>query len=99
MVFRRVHVGFGEASDRCGRSCCGGWFRQPGRGAILPVGYGYNKGGVVGAIINGVLGGGQYRYGNQYGYSQSGDRYAVGRCCRAVQARLGGGYGVGGYGY
>ncbi len=63
-------------------------------------GYGYNNGGgVVGAIVNSVIGGGQYGYGN-YGTN---DRFAVDQCSRAVEARLGGGYGnyggYGGYGY
>lgn len=64
-------------------------FATPAAAQYYP-GYGYNNnGGVVGAIINGVLGGGQYGYGN--------DRFAVDQCSRAVSARLGGGYG--GYGY
>ena len=53
-------------------------------------GYGYGSGGnVVGQILNSVIGGG-------YG---SNDRFAVDQCSRAVNARLGGGYGYGGYGY
>ena len=69
--------------------------------------YGYGNQGVVGAIINGVLGGGnQYGY-NQYGYGAGNQQYAVSQCARAVEARLGGGYGgygaynqgYGGYGY
>ena len=76
-------------------------FATPAAAQYYPgTGYGYNNnGGVVGAIINGVLGGGgQYGYGNQYGYGQGNDRYAVDQCSRAVQSRLGGNYG-GGYGY
>ena len=73
-------------------------FATPAAAQYYP-GYGYNNGGgVVGAIINGVIGNGQYGYGNQYGYGQGNDRFAVDQCSRAVQARLGGNYG-GGYGY
>ena len=66
-------------------------------------GYGYNNnGGVLGAIINGVIGGGygQYPYGN-YGYGRTNDRVAVDQCVRAVEARLNnrGGYGYSPYGY
>ena len=46
---------------------------------------------MLGTIINGVLGGGQY------GYGQGGQQLAISQCARAVEARLGGGYG-GGYG-
>jgi hypothetical protein len=80
-------------------------FATPAAAQYYP-GYGYNNGGVVGAIINGVIGGSQY--GN-YGYGNYGanDRYAVAQCSRAVEARLGGGYNsygayggnYGGYGY
>ena len=84
-------------------------FASPASAQGYPYGYGYpnqgynqgynQNGGVVGAIINGVLGYGQYPYGN-YGYGQSGPYYqaqslAVGQCARAAEARLGGG----GYGY
>jgi hypothetical protein len=57
-------------------------------------GYGYNNGGgVVGAIVNSVVGNGYGNYGGN-------DRFAVDQCSRAVEARLGGGYGgYGGYGY
>ena len=66
-------------------------FASPAAAQYYPgYGYGNNNGGVVGAIINGVLGGGQYNYGGN-------DRFAVDQCNRAVSARLGGGYG--GYGY
>jgi hypothetical protein len=70
-------------------------FASPAAAQYYPnYGYGYNNGGgVVGAIINGVIG------GNQYGYSMGNDRFAVDQCSRAVEARLGGGYGYGGYGY
>jgi len=76
-------------------------FASPAAAQYYP-GYGYGSnsgGGVVGAIINSVIGGG---YGNGYGsYGNQGtnDRYAVSQCSRAVEARLGGGYGNnGGYG-
>ena len=74
-------------------------FATPAAAQYYP-GYGYNNnGGVVGAIINGVLGGGQYGGYGQYGGN---DRFAVDQCSRAVEARLGGGYrgyngGYGGY--
>lgn len=75
-------------------------FASPAAAQYYP-GYGYNNGGgVVGAIVNSVLGGGQYGYG-RYGYGN--DRFAVDQCTRAVSARLGGAYGgyggYGGYGY
>jgi deoxyribodipyrimidine photo-lyase len=58
-------------------------FATPAAAQYYP-GYGYNNnGGVVGAIINGVIGSGQYGYGN-YGGN---DRYAVAQCSRAVEAR------------
>ena len=74
-------------------------FASPAAAQYYP-GYGYNNGGgVVGAIVNSVLGGGQYGY-NQYGYGQGNTQYAASQCSRAVQSRLGGGYGgYGGYGY
>lgn len=68
-------------------------------------GYGYsNNGGVLGAIVNQVLGYGRYPYGN-YGYGLGGygrsQSVAVARCARAAEARLNGygGYnsGYGGY--
>ena len=69
---------------------------RPPRNIIPAPGYGYNNGGVVGAIVNSVLGGGgQYGYGTQYGYGAGNDRYAVDQCNRAVSARLGGNYGYG----
>jgi len=66
-------------------------FASPAAAQYYPgYGYGYNQGGgVVGAIVNSVVGGG---YGTN-------DRFAVDQCSRAVNARLGGGYGYGGYGY
>ena len=64
-------------------------------------GYGYpgnNQGGVVGQIVNQVLGYGRYPYGN-YGYNQYGNqRSAVDQCARAVESRIGGrAYGNWGY--
>jgi hypothetical protein len=54
---------------------------------------GYGNGGVIGSIINGVMGGGYGGYGLN---SQA----VVNQCANAVQARLsGGGYGGYGYGY
>lgn len=62
--------------------------------------YGYpQRGGVVGQILNNVLGYGQYPYGN-YGYGQQGymgSQVAINQCARAAEARLNGGYG--GYAY
>ena len=71
-------------------------FASPAAAQYYP-GYGYNNGGgIVGAIINGVIGGQYGAYGN-YGGNQ---RFAVDQCSRAVSARAGGGYGgYGGYGY
>ncbi|MCY7271452.1 MAG: hypothetical protein LH485_05290 [Sphingomonas bacterium] len=71
-------------------------------GAAAPAaaqGYGYpqygnqNSGGVVGAIINGVLGGG--RYG---AYGQGNDRQAVDQCARTAEARVNGDRRYGSYG-
>lgn len=65
-------------------------------------GYNNNSGGVVGAIINSVTGGGygQYPQGN-YGYNQSNQRNAVGQCAAAAEQRLNyrgqSGYGNQGY--
>lgn len=64
-------------------------------------GYGYNNGGnVLGQVINQVLGGSQYGYGNQYGYGAS-SQAAVQRCAAAVEQRINRDYrqaGYGGYG-
>jgi len=66
-------------------------FASPAAAQYYP-GYGYgNNQNVLGTIINGVLGGGQYGYGNQYG--QGGQQLAVSQCARAVEGRLGGSYG------
>ena len=70
-----------------------------------PYGYGYGGGGgVVGQVLNQVLGGGGYG-----GYGYGNQQAAISQCVGAVQARLNGGYdgeyspygGVygGGYGY
>jgi len=71
-------------------------FASPATAQYYP-GYGNNQGGVLGTIINGVLGGGG-QYGG-YGYNGYGSntRIAAQQCAAAVQQRLGGGYG-GGYG-
>ena len=52
-----------------------------------------NNGGVLGAIINNVLGGG--RYGS---YGQGNDRMAVDQCARAAEARVSGDSRYGAYG-
>ena len=63
-----------------------------------PYGYGYGNGGIIGSIINGIGGYGQYGYG-QYGYGAN-SQVAVNQCANAVQMRLNGGYGgYNGYGY
>lgn len=73
-------------------------FASPAAAQYYP-GYGNNnQGGIVGAIINGVIGGG--RYGG-YGYNGYGanTQVAVQQCAAAVEQRLNGGYGsYGGYG-
>lgn len=83
-------------------------FASPAAAQYYPNnGYGYpNQGGnVVGQILQGVLGYGQYPHGN-YGYNQVNQRQAVNQCARAVENRLNysGGYGgynqgYAGYGY
>jgi hypothetical protein len=52
-----------------------------------------NSGGVVGAIINSVTGGGygQYPQGN-YGYGQVDERAVVGMCAAAAEQRINGNY-------
>ena len=66
--------------------------------------YGYpqqQQGGVLGAIINSVTGGGygQYPQGN-YGYGQVNQRSAISQCAAAAEQRLNGSYrGQSGYGY
>ena len=55
--------------------------------------YGNQGGGVVGQIINNVLGGG--RYGS---YGQGNDRMAVDQCARAAEARVSGNRNYGPYG-
>lgn len=56
-------------------------------------GYGYGNGGVIGSIINGVLGGANYGYG---GYGMNGQA-VVNQCAAAVQQRIDRDYGYGGY--
>lgn len=65
--------------------------------------YGYQNqgGGVLGAIVNQVLGYGRYPYGN-YGYNQYGNQsQGINQCAAVVEQRLrGGGYAnYGGYRY
>jgi hypothetical protein len=59
-------------------------------------GYGnpYGGGNVIGQVLNQVLGGG---YGG-YGYNQYNQQAIVNQCAAAVQQRLNGGNGYGGYG-
>ena len=73
-------------------------YGYPGYGGAYP-NYGYgNQGGVIGSILNQILG------GRSYGQN---DRYAVEQCVRAVEYRIntrgfdneGGRYGQYGYGY
>ena len=59
-------------------------------------GYG-NGGNVVGQVINQVLGGAQYGYGNQYGYGMN-SQAAVQRCSAAVEQRINRDYNRAGYG-
>jgi hypothetical protein len=79
--------------------------------AQQPYPYANQNGGVVGAIINSVTGGGysqypqgtygygQYPQGN-YGYGQTNQRAAVGMCAAAAEQRISGNYrGQPGYGY
>lgn len=55
-------------------------------------GYGYGNGGVIGEVINSVIGGGYGYNGN--GYNRYGNsQYAINQCVGAVQQRLSGGYG------
>ena len=66
----------------------------PAAAQYYPSPYGYGNGGnVVGQVLGQVLGGGYGGYGNYGANSQ----VAVSQCVNAVQARLGGGYGNGGY--
>ncbi|MDQ3077708.1 MAG: hypothetical protein M3Q83_02575 [Pseudomonadota bacterium] len=69
-------------------------FASPAAAQYYPnQGYGYNNnGGVLGAIVNSVIG------GNQYGHRAGNSQYAVAQCARAVEARIGGNR-YGGYGY
>ena len=69
--------------------------------AQQPYPYPSQNGGVVGAIINSVTGGGygQYPQGN-YGYGQVNERAAVGMCAAAAEQRINGNHrGQPGYGY
>lgn len=77
---------------------------SPAMAQSYPYGYpngGVANGGVLGAIINSVTGGGygQYPQGN-YGYRQVNERSAVSQCAAAAEQRLNGAYrGQQGYGY
>ena len=76
---------------------------SPAMAQGYPYGYPHQQqqGGVLGAIINSVTGGGygQYPQGN-YGYGQVNQRQAVSQCAAATEQRLNGGYrGQSGYGY
>jgi opacity protein-like surface antigen len=68
------------------------YYPAPNYGYNQGYNQGYNNnGGVLGAIVNQVLGYGRYPYGN-YGYNQySNQSTAVNQCARAVEARIGGG--------
>jgi hypothetical protein len=69
----------------------------PAAAQYYPNPYGYNQGGggVIGQVINQVLGGGYANYGGGYGTQQA----AIGQCVNAVQARInGGGAGYNPYG-
>jgi hypothetical protein len=69
--------------------------------AAQPYPYANQNGGVVGAIINSVTGGGygQYPQGN-YGYGQVNERAAVNMCAAAAEQRISSDYrGQPGYGY
>lgn len=58
-----------------------------------------SNGGILGAIINGVINQNGYNGYGYNGYGAVNDRMAVDQCARSVQARLGGSYGsYGGYG-
>ena len=77
-------------------------FAAPAAAQGYPYGYPQQQqGGIVGAIINSVTGGGygQYPQGN-YGYGQVSQRSAISQCAAAAEQRLNGGYrGQSGYGY
>ena len=67
--------------------------------ASAQYGYPQQGGGVVGAIVNAVTGGGygQYPMGN-YGYQQTSQRALVQQCAAAAEQRLGANYRGQGYG-
>ena len=67
--------------------------------AAQQYGYPQNNGGVVGAIVNAVTGGGygQYPMGN-YGYQQTSQRQLVQQCAAAAEQRISGSYRGQGYG-
>ena len=75
-------------------------FAAPAAAQGYPYGYPQQQqGGVLGAIINSVTGGGYGRYpqGN-YGYGQVSQRSAISQCAAAAEQRLNGGYRGQGYG-
>lgn len=67
--------------------------------AAQQYGYPQNSGGVIGAIVNAVTGGGYGRYpmGN-YGYNQVSQRQLVQQCAAAAEQRLNANYRGQGYG-
>ena len=67
--------------------------------AAQQYGYPQNNGGVIGAIVNAVTGGGygQYPMGN-YGYNQVSQRQLVQQCAAAAEQRLSASYRGQGYG-
>jgi len=71
--------------------------------AAAQYGYGYpSTGGVIGQVVNQMLGSNQYGYANQYGSGYGGNsQMAVQQCTAAVQQRLSrsSGYGSNAYGY
>jgi hypothetical protein len=72
----------------------------PAAAQYYPSPYGYGNGsGVVGQVINQVLGGGYGGYGGYGGGYGNSSQMAVNQCTSAVQARLQRNYGYGSYGY
>lgn len=87
--------GYGYPGGGYGYGYPGGGYGYPGYGYGSP----YGSGGIIGTVINSVIGGGNRGYG--YGYNQpnpyqrygAGGQYAINQCMGAVQQRIGGGYG------
>lgn len=93
-IFSRLLVGVAGASVAIATPAAAQYYPQPQPNA----GYG-QQGGIIGQVINQVLGGG--RYG---AYGQGQDRMAVDQCARAAEARVSqdnryGGYGAYNQGY